>query len=115
MKSEKIQDLIENLIFWALQHYWIKRIWSFLPSRCVFRGLPEDERCEDRYLRWTETPVTIYGDPPEDVWVCKDCLNKMRQISFKAGHSVEHLPDGTVRYSPSVSSPQPEGECKPVK
>jgi len=104
--------MIDSLLEWCLRHYWIKVLWSKLPSRCAFM---QESECDNNYLRWTEVGVTIYTAPDEqefvDVWVCPDCLNKMRRVSFNAGHSVTHLEDGTVRYSPSsISAPESEGE-----
>lgn len=95
---------VDLLQFLARQFESVYHLWSLLPSRCKIQG------CEGQILRWMEDQIEWQSGPRTGRidWVCRDCVHRLRQASFKAGSECIHHDDGSVTYIP----PKPDNQLE---
>lgn len=95
---------VDLLQFLAHQSESVYRLWSLLPSRCQIQG------CDGQILRWMEDQVEWKSGPRtgQTDWVCRECVHRLRQASFKAGSQVVEKEDGSVEYIPPKRDDQLE-------
>jgi hypothetical protein len=96
-----LMDLMQYLAHRSDTFY---RLWSMLPSRCTIRG------CEGHILRWMEDKIEWKSGPRtgRTDWACRECVHKLRQLSFKAGSQCIHHDDGSIEYIPPPKDDQLE-------
>lgn len=96
--------MIDLLIKLADRFFLVDYLWSLLPNRCIMNP------CPGNIYRWTEDEIVFAGGPlaGKGGHICSECANKLRQLSFKSGHSVVHHENGWTEYVPMSESEESE-------